>query len=74
MATCAACEAEMDVDEFDVERGDLLSCPWCGANLEVIRIGPVELEAAVDEVDEDGELLAAGRGGEEPDDGDDGFD
>ena len=71
MATCAACEAEMDVDEFDVERGDLLSCPWCGANLEVIRIGPVELEAAVDE---DGELLAAGRGGEEPDDGDDGFD
>ena len=71
MATCAACEAEMDVDEFDVERGDLLSCPWCGANLEVIRIGPVELEAVVDE---DGELLAAGRGGEEPDDGDDGFD
>ena len=71
MATCAACEAEMDVDEFDVDRGDLLSCPQCGANLEVIRIGPVELDAAVEE---DGEVLAAGRGSAEPDDGDDRFD
>ena len=69
MATCAACEAEMDVDEFDVDRGDLLSCPQCGANLEVIRIGPVELDVAAGE---EGDVLDAPSA--EPDDGDDRFD
>jgi lysine biosynthesis protein LysW len=43
----------MDVDEFDVDRGDKLSCPECGANLEVVGLSPVELELASDEVDED---------------------
>ena len=43
----------MDVDEFDVDRGDKLSCPECGANLEVVGLSPVELEFASDEVDED---------------------
>ena len=70
MATCAACEAEMDVDEFDVDRGDLLSCPQCGANLEVIRIGPVELDVAAGG---EGDVLDAFRGSAEPDDGDQGF-
>ena len=43
MSTCVACKAEMDVDEFDVDRGDQLSCPECGANLEVVGLTPVEL-------------------------------
>lgn len=46
MAMCAACNADMDVDEFDVECGDQLSCPECGANLEVIGLVPVELDLA----------------------------
>lgn len=49
MSTCVACEAEMDVDEFDVDRGDRLSCPECGANLEVVGVSPVELELSSDE-------------------------
>ena len=68
MATCAACEVEMDVDEFDVDRGDLLSCPQCGANLVVIRIGPVELDVAAGE---EGDVLDAPRGSAEPDEGPD---
>lgn len=55
----------MDVDEFDVDRGDLLSCPQCGANLEVIRIGPVELDVAAGE---DGDARETGPGSAEPDD------
>lgn len=39
----------MDVDEFDVDRGDRLSCPECGANLEVVGVSPVELELSSDE-------------------------
>ncbi len=46
MATCAGCSADMDVDEFDVECGDQLSCPECGSNLEVIGLVPIELDLA----------------------------
>ncbi len=52
MATCPECDAEIEVDEFDVDKGDLISCPECGSNLEVTSTSPVELEA-VDEDDDD---------------------
>ena len=48
MATCPECDAEIEVDEFDVDKGDLISCPDCGSNLEVIGLSPVELEMADD--------------------------
>ena len=53
MATCPECDAEIEVDEFDVDKGDLISCPECGSNLEVTSTSPVELEAADDDDDED---------------------
>jgi alpha-aminoadipate/glutamate carrier protein LysW len=53
MATCPECDADIEVDEFDVDKGDLISCPECGSNLEVTGIAPVELEAVDDEEDED---------------------
>ena len=52
MATCPECDAEIEVDEFDVDKGDLISCPDCGSNLEVTGTSPVELES-VDDDDED---------------------
>ena len=45
MATCPECDAEIEIDEFDVDKGDLISCPDCGSNLEVTTTSPVELEA-----------------------------
>lgn len=63
MAVCPACDVEIDVDEFDVEQGDELSCPECGANLEVSSVLPVELTLAGDDEDEDFEA-------DEPDDAD----
>ena len=53
MATCPECDAEIEVDEFDVDKGDLISCPDCGSNLEVIGVSPVELEMADEDDDED---------------------
>jgi len=41
------------VDEYDVDKGDLLSCPECGSNLEVTGIAPIELDVAGDEDDDD---------------------
>lgn len=43
----------MDVDEFDVDQGDSLSCPECGANLEVVGLSPVELALMSEDGDDD---------------------
>jgi len=53
MATCPECDAEIEVDEFDVDKGDQLSCPECGSNLEVTGLSPIELDLAPDEDEED---------------------
>ncbi len=56
MAICSECEADVDVDEFDVDRGDQLSCSECGANLVVSGLSPLRLkladEESADDVDE----------------------
>ena len=53
MATCPECDAEIEVDEFDVDKGDQLSCPECGSNLQVVSMTPLELDLAADEDDDD---------------------
>ncbi len=49
MAICSECGADIDVDEFDVDRGDQLSCSDCGANLVVFGVSPITLELADEE-------------------------
>ena len=56
MATCPECDAEIEVDEFDVDKGDQLSCPECGSNLEVVGLTPIELDIALDDDDDDDDL------------------
>ena len=53
MATCPECDAEIEVDEFDVDKGDQLSCPECGSNLEVVSVAPIELDLAPEDDDDD---------------------
>lgn len=57
MAMCPECEADVEVDEDDIEKGDLISCSECGSHLEVTSVVPVELDVAPeeneDELDED---------------------
>lgn len=52
MATCPECDAEIEVDEYDVDKGDLIDCPECGSSLEVVSVSPVEFDVAPEE-DED---------------------
>jgi len=53
MVTCPKCDAPLDVEEEDLDEGDVLSCDECGASLTVTSVNPVELqyeeEAAVDD-------------------------
>src|SRR5919106_5843692 len=53
MATCPECDAEIEVDEFDVDKGDQLSCPECGSSLEVTGVSPIQLDLAPDDDDDD---------------------
>ncbi len=54
MATCPECDAEVEVDETDVELGDDVTCPDCGQTLVISNMDPVELDfAPEDDEDED---------------------
>jgi alpha-aminoadipate carrier protein LysW len=43
MAFCPECEAALDVED-NVEEGQRLDCPECGAELEVVNTNPLEIE------------------------------
>ena len=55
MATCPECDADIEVDEYDVDKGDVVNCPECGTSLEVISTSPVEFDLAPEEDEEDEE-------------------
>ncbi len=53
MVTCLACDADIDLDESELDEGDSISCDECGATLKVASLNPLELEG--DDLDEDDE-------------------
>ena len=50
MAFCPECEAALDVED-DVEEGQRLDCPECGAELEVVNTNPLEIDLISTEED-----------------------
>ena len=52
MVPCPKCAVEIDVDEDEIEEGEILNCPECEAELEVVQIHPVRVNVISDE-DED---------------------
>ena len=54
MSYCPECEAVIDEEFEDV--GELISCPECGVELEVISIDPVEFDLAPIDDEEDDEF------------------
>ncbi len=59
MPHCPECEAMVDVDEDEVEEGEVVSCPECGVDLEVVSTNPLELnllDEDEDEEEEEGDL------------------
>ena len=78
-AICPECDSPIDVDEFDVDIGDELTCSECGSFLRVASDSPLEFELAdEDELDEeedeeekDGEEEDADDDDEDEDDKDD---
>ncbi|HET9704714.1 MAG TPA: hypothetical protein VFP85_11810 [Vicinamibacterales bacterium] len=52
---CPECDSPIDVDEFDVDIGDELTCSECGSLLRVSSDSPLELELADEDDDLDDE-------------------
>jgi alpha-aminoadipate/glutamate carrier protein LysW len=53
MVSCPKCDAPIDVEEEELDEGDVLSCDECGASLTVASVNPVELESEDEEDEED---------------------
>jgi alpha-aminoadipate carrier protein LysW len=67
---CPDCSAEIDVDEDEVEEGEILSCPECESELEVSQIHPVHLNVISEDLDDEDEEEEdeAGENGDLPED------
>jgi alpha-aminoadipate carrier protein LysW len=56
MATCPECDAELEIDDDDLDEmevGDPWDCEACGSRLRVGVLDPLEFDSDEDEDDED---------------------
>ena len=54
IANCPECDANFELAE-DVEEGEIVECPDCGVELELVSIDPLELGMAPQEEEDWGE-------------------
>jgi len=55
MVRCPKCKSEIDVEEDELEEGELLSCLECDGDFEVASVEPLRLAKASDEDEADEE-------------------
>jgi alpha-aminoadipate carrier protein LysW len=55
MVLCPACENDLDIEEEELDEGEVVSCLECGADFEVVGTEPLELTRVVEEDEEDAE-------------------
>ncbi len=65
MVNCPECDNDLDIEEDELDEGEIVSCSECGTDFEVVTANPLELKALEEEgyVDEEEEA-------EENEDGD----
>ncbi len=64
MIYCPECENDLDIEEDEIDEGEIVSCSECGTDFEVVTVNPVELKPVDENLDEEEEEEVA-------DDGDD---
>jgi lysine biosynthesis protein LysW len=75
MATCPECDAQIEIDDDDLEDmeiGDPWDCDACGSHLRVVTVEPLEFDPDDDDDDEEDDDVASD--GDELGDLDDGDD
>ena len=69
MVFCPECETDLDIEEDEVDEGEVVSCPECGSDFEGITANPIELKPVdEEEYEEDEDEVKAEK---DADDGDD---
>jgi alpha-aminoadipate carrier protein LysW len=53
MVACPECESDLDIEEDEVDEGEIVSCPECGSDFEVISVNPLDLKPMDEEEEED---------------------
>jgi alpha-aminoadipate/glutamate carrier protein LysW len=56
MVICPECETDLDIDEEEVDEGEVVSCPECGTDFEVVAVEPLELSRVEEEIDDEEEV------------------
>jgi alpha-aminoadipate carrier protein LysW len=53
MVLCPECETDLDIEEDEVDEGEIVSCPECGTDFEVVTTEPLELTRVSEEEEEE---------------------
>ena len=53
MVICPECESDLDIEEDEVDEGEVVSCPECGTDFEVVAVEPLELSRVEEDTDEE---------------------
>ena len=62
MVLCPECETDLDIEEDEVDEGEIVSCPECGTDFEVITTNPLELNRIAEDEDEEEKEEESGDG------------
>ncbi|GAB4369897.1 MAG: hypothetical protein OHK0021_12840 [Bryobacter sp.] len=50
MINCPLCSADLDIEEDELDEGDVFDCDECGGSIKVTSTGPLELEGEAEDV------------------------
>jgi alpha-aminoadipate/glutamate carrier protein LysW len=64
MVACPECENDLDIEEDEVDEGEIVSCPECGTDFEIVTTNPLELNRVEDEEEEEEEEEEEGEDGD----------
>ncbi|MGE5112443.1 MAG: hypothetical protein ACM3JB_16380 [Acidobacteriaceae bacterium] len=53
MVLCPECESDLDIEEDELDEGEIVSCTECGTDFEVVGVEPLELARISDEDEDD---------------------
>jgi alpha-aminoadipate/glutamate carrier protein LysW len=59
MVLCPECDSDLDVEEDELDEGEILSCAECGSDFEVVGVEPLELTKVGDEDEEEEDVKGA---------------
>ena len=55
---CPECESDLDFEEDEVDEGEVVTCPECGTDFEVVAIEPLQLSRVDEDVIDEEEEVA----------------